>query len=311
MLKLFFALLLVGSPLSAQVVTTDTTPVRRIVSVRNGKADTSIIYSRPWQPNQRIRLELSNTLLNRAGDTITGQVYARDQRNVPITFPQFMWSLVNVAVFDGNTRPDGSITLIGRTGLYYDTLNVLGVEWTTPQGVFKDSIRIVTGLPQTAVLPPFTSIRLDTVNIYNDPRTGNLRAGILKVDSSPYFATAVDRIDTVYNRTPFRTWVHSNYTYAYSDSAYLAGGVVISPMSCPLKSGWDAPMWDIRWAPPLTSGDPNVVAPLKLAKAAVSQLPLDSLRYMAKVSMERYLKRDSTWVVGKYTYEECFGPLPP
>lgn len=274
----------------------------RVVARVGSATDSSVMYGRPWRPNQRIMLVMQDTTVDMPGDSVKGQVYARDEYNTPVSRPQFIWGLNNVAIFTGRTTIDNEITLVGRTGLYYNR-NTLSVEW----GVWRDSVIVVTGIPQTSVLPPFTTIRLDTVNIYTNPTTGLLRNGILKVDSSGYFATSVDRIDDRYNRTPFRVWIHDSYRYAYSDSASLQGAVVMSPMSCPLKTGWDAPMWDMRWAPPDTSKDPNIVAPIKLAKAAAAQLPLDALRDMAKVSMERYLFRDPQWVLGQHIYKECFG----
>jgi hypothetical protein len=87
-------------------------------------------------------LQMSDTLVNVAGDSVTGQVYARDQNNVPVSRPQFFWSLTNVALFDGRTTIDNQITLIGRSFLYYNR-NVLAVEL----GTFRDSSIVVTGRP--------------------------------------------------------------------------------------------------------------------------------------------------------------------
>lgn len=136
------AAFLISSPLSAQTVVVDTTPVSRIITTVNGKSDTAVLYSRPWKPNQRILLIMEDTVIRLASDSVKGRVYVRDENNVPISRPQFFWSLTNVAIFDGRTTVDNQITLIGRPFLYYNR-NVLAVEL----GTFRDSSIVVTGRP--------------------------------------------------------------------------------------------------------------------------------------------------------------------
>lgn len=113
------------------------------VVARVGSAtDSSVMYGRPWRPNQRIMLVMQDTIIRLANDSVRGRVYARDENNIPISRPQFFWSLTDVSIFAGRTTVDNEITLIGRPFLYYNR-SVLGVEW----GNFRDSSVVVTGRP--------------------------------------------------------------------------------------------------------------------------------------------------------------------
>lgn len=141
MLLKLCAAFLISNEVNAQTVVTDTATVRVVARIGT-KTDSSILYSRPWRQNQRIMLMMNDTLIRLPNDSVVGQVYARDERNVPVSRPQFMWTLNNVALFSGRTTIDNHITLIGRNNLYYNR-NVLSVDW----GVWRDSLVITTGRP--------------------------------------------------------------------------------------------------------------------------------------------------------------------
>jgi hypothetical protein len=82
-------------------------------------------------------------------------------------------------------------------------------------------------------------------------------------------------------------------------------------MDCPLKTPWQAPIWNLRWSPPDTAKDPNIIAPLKVAEAAAAQLPISAIRNMARLGMEIYIKKIPRWPMGELVYTECYGPIPP
>lgn len=305
LLKLCVAFL-ISSPLAAQTVTTDTTKVTRIISTVGSKSDTSLLYSLPWKANQRIMVSMQDTLVNYAGDTIRGRVYARDVNNVPVTNPQFMWSFSNAAIFEITTTADNKITLVGRDGLYYYR-NSVGVTWNT----FTDSANIISGLPQTDTLESFPQFRLDTVHLYDDPKTGLTRKDIVNVDSAGPFEFKIDRIAS--DSTPFQVWFREDYPYAHPDSTYITGGIVYSTPPCPLMPGY-TPSMMVRWIRKMPMSNPmivNSIATWKLAKAAVAQLPFSAIQEMGKLSIERFLLVDPFWFSGLLTYQECIGPWPP
>lgn len=274
-----------------------------------------LVSGLPWKRGQQLLLVLNDTIIRQPGDSIYGRVYARTSAGIPVTNFKINYTLTDFGIVAAQTTATNFITLYGRDNMYANR-NLIKIEWSTLSGVFKDSIYFRTlatdSTPaQFAYISPFLDFPLDTVNIYNVPGTSTQRPGIIGFDTTnQYFSKFVDREDGI--RKPFRVWINDSYQYAYSDSAYLRGAVVYSPMYCPLKGPFDGPMWDIRWAPENLYVEPNVVAPYKVALAAASQYPTELLHEMARVSMLRYVKKeDGTWPNGIIWYEECFGPVPP
>jgi len=167
-----------------------------------------------------------------------------------------------------------------------------------------------------AYLSPWMGFPLDTIWPYTLPGTTTLRTDVINVDTTqPYYGIAIDRVDPTLNRTPFRIWV---YNWPHSDPGIpgaMQGAFIVAPSWCPMRTGWDAPMWLLRWAPPDTAQDPNVLGSKKLALAAATQLPIDSIRDATRIALERYLRRDiargTPWAVGNQMYLECFGTPPP
>jgi len=288
-----------------------------IWSTRSGVFKDSInirlVSGLPWKRGQQLLLVLNDTIIRQAGDSIYGQVYARTSAGIPVENIRVNYSLTDFGIVSAKTTLTNAITLTAREQ-YRSNRNLIKVEWVTRSGTFKDSIffRTVSQTPPAdfAYISPFLDYPLDTVNIYNIPGSLEQRAGILQIDTSRYsFSHFVDRADSV--RSPFRVWVHNSYQYAYSDSAYLQGAVVYSPMYCPLKGPFGGPGWDIRWAPENLFVEPNVVSPYKVALAAAAQYPTTLLNEMSRVSMLRYIKDERTkWPNGIFWYEECFGPIP-
>lgn len=302
---------------AASIISADSGQLRITAEWRTSNGtyrDTLMTYVkwRPyqWKLGQRLLMVASDTVIRQPGDQITLRLYARTSSGVPVTNPGILWTMYNINDVAINSTIPLTTVLTGRPDTLGGFRTWIKAEWKTSAGTFADSVPIITlkyPVPPTSYLPPYQQYPLDTVHIFKTPYH-TPRPGILGYGDGYNFSTYVDRVDEDGgDRTPFRIWIHDSYQYAYSDSARLQGAVVMSPMSCPNKSGWDAPMWDIRWAPPSTQQDPNIVAPVSLAKAAAAQLPLRALKDMARVSMERYLERDSTWVLGKHVYSECFG----
>lgn len=169
--------------------------------------------------------------------------------------------------------------------------------------------------PSYAVLPPYVGFPLDTINILTDPSTGQLRSNIIAIDTTqPWYGISIDRSDTAFNRTPYRIWVH-NWPSSDSLAGGMLGAFIVAPTYCPIQTVWDAPMFNVRWAPLDTNQDPNILTNKAIALAAAAQLPISALRDMTKLSLERFLRRSITqgtpWAVGNQIYLECFGTLPP
>ncbi len=167
------------------------------------------------------------------------------------------------------------------------------------------------------------SVGLDTVSPFRTA-TGALRPGILSVDSTNQtYELVVNRTDPVGGREPFRVWVYLNYAAHGTDSAFVGGATVTSPMRCPRKASdpYAGSMWTVANREHMLVGPRRAISSINddsagvfspaVARAIAAQMPVDSLAEWARRSRLRFHLADaSRWTNGRLWYEECFGPLP-
>ena len=257
----------------------------------------------PWRPGQQALLVVSDTVVN-PRDTVWFSAYARTSSGVPVANPSFTYEFTNYGFIAGGQMNANTGFLVFKDSIP-NSINTFSIAWTTRSGIFRDSVKIRTvGLTAPAVLPPFNNYPLDTTFVYT--YNNKLLPGVISVDSVNYpFQILVKRYDPTRRDSIYHMFIHKQWDHRTYD---FLGAIVIAPMDCPMRHPNDAPLWSLRWTgEPDTIGTINVVAPYTLTQSAAAQLPIDSLKKMSRVSMERYLRRDTSWVLGKHIYKECFG----
>lgn len=172
--------------------------------------------------------------------------------------------------------------------------------------------------------PPTVTSGIDTLSPFRTAG-GALRPGVVQVDSATPGRWYVDRLDSA--ATPYRVWVLQAYRDASTPASLPYGAVITASYSCPLRKTdpvvspgmWSVPALEAVFpklvvVPGLSNSDTPDGSlgaaryTTRTALALAAQLPVDSLRELARQGFARSTRADTANWNSRYWYTECHGP---